>query len=153
MLYACDRAYWRHSRALAEFAGLKVTGSAAAAAEFPVLRLVNLERRTDLVRFDEWASVGDGGNSGFQALNLVAQMGARRIVLVGFDMSLAGGVHWHGKHGAGLNNPRDVSLVRWRAAFEASAPILEAAGVAVFNASPQSAIEAFPKRTLEDLFP
>lgn len=84
-------------------------------------------------------------------MNLAAQMGARRIVLVGFDMTLAHGLHWHGAHGDGLNNPREAVVARWRDAFERSAPILAAAGVEVFNASPHSALEAFPKRPLEEL--
>lgn len=151
MLYACDRAYWRHSDALRSFAGLKVAGSAAAAADFPELRLVNIERRADLVRFDRWASIGDGGNSGFQALNLAVQMGATRIALVGFDMTLARGVHWHGRHVPQLTNPREALFERWRAAFDNSAPILQSLGVVVVNASLQSALEAFPKRPLEDL--
>lgn len=153
MLYACDRAYWRASSALADFQGLKVTGSSSAQKEFPELELVNVERRTDLVRFNEWASVGDGGNSGFQALNLVLQMGATRVVLVGFDLSLERGVHWHGRHGAGLNNPREESILRWRRGFEASAPMLAELGIEVYNASPHSALEAFPKRSLEELIP
>ena len=106
-----------------------------------------------MVRFDRPAELGDGGNSGFQALNLAIQMGARRVVLVGFDMRIDLGRHWHGDHGPGLNNPRDTSVVRWRRAFDASAPILQSLGVEVFNASPSSALEAFPKRTLEELFP
>lgn len=128
-----------------------MTGSAAAAAMFPELRLLNVERRTDLVRFDRWASVGDGGNSGFQLVNAAAQMGASRIILVGFDMTLEHGVHWHGPHGDGLNNPREAVVDRWRKAFDRSAPVLAAAGVEVWNASPHSRLAAFPKRPLEEL--
>lgn len=136
---------------LPEFEGLKVTGSARAAEAFPDLELVNIERQCDLVRFDRWASIGDGGNSGFQALNLALHFGASRVALVGFDMHAVGGVHWHGKHPRGLNNPRPSNFVRWRRAFEASAPVLEAAGLDVFNTSAQSALDCFPKASLEDL--
>lgn len=80
-------------------------------------------------------------------------MGARSIVLVGYDMRLDRGVHWHGAHANGLNNPREESLVRWRRAFEAAAPQLAALGVEVVNANVHSGLEVFPKRPFEELFP
>ncbi len=144
-------AFWRSVEGLPAFEGLKVTGSARAAEQFPDLALVNIERNSDLVRFDRWASIGDGGNSGFQAMNLAFHFGAARVALVGFDMTAAAGVHWHGKHPRGLNNPRASNFVRWRRAFDASADVLDSAGLDVFNTSAQSAIDCFPKVPLEDL--
>lgn len=133
---------------LPDFKGLRVTGSARAKEAFPDLNLVGIDRRADLVRFDSFGFLGDGGNSGFQAMNLAPHFGADRLALVGFDMK---GEHWHGKHPRGLNNPREANFVRWRLAFEASAPVLAAAGIAVFNTSEQSRLDCFPRRRLEDV--
>lgn len=111
---------------------------------------MHLDRRCDVLRFDEFGRVGDGGNSGFHALNLAMQFGADRVALVGFDMTLDEGVHWHGRHER-LNNPRESNLTRWRKAFEASAPMLQAAGIAVFNTSDHSRLDCFPFARLEDV--
>lgn len=70
-------------------------------------------------------------------------------MLVGYDMRVDLGVHWHGKHEGGLNNPADVNVRRWRKVLDAQAPMLKEMGVSVVNASPVSALEAYPKMTLE----
>lgn len=94
--------------------------------------------------------IGWGGNSGFQAVNLAAHFGVRRIVLVGFDMQLRTGIHWHGRHGRGLNNPTRHNVERWRRVLDQAAPALAALGVEVVNVSPVSALTAYPKMSLEE---
>lgn len=94
------------------------------------------------------SSVGFGGNGGFHAVNLAAQWGVRRIVLVGFDYSLAHGVHWHGRHTGRLNNPTEHNVRRWRARLDETAPTLARLGIEVCNASEHSTLRAFPKRPL-----
>lgn len=98
----------------------------------------------------EAGHIGYGGNSGFQALNLALQFGARRIVLVGFDMQLADGVHWHGRHASNLNNPSAASLARWATILDRQAPAIAAMGALVLNASADSALTAYRKVPLED---
>lgn len=58
-------------------------------------------------------------------------------------MHLMKGAHWHGRHGAGLNNPKQASVDKWRAQLDAQAPIFERMGVEVLNASPHSALTAY----------
>lgn len=89
-----------------------------------------------------------GRNSGFQAVNLAVQLGARRIVLVGFDCSLAAGVHWHGRHGRGLSNPTRPGVEKWRDALDRVAGQLAELQIEVFNASAASALRNYPKRPL-----
>jgi hypothetical protein len=72
-----------------------------------------------------------------------------RIVLVGYDMSIAKGLHWHGAH-EGLNNPQERDVARWRRVIDAAAGTIKALGIPVFNASADSALEAYPKVTLEE---
>lgn len=95
-------------------------------------------------------SVNGGGNSGFQVLNIVAQFDPRKIVLVGYDMRTDFGTHWHGRHPAGLNNPRDTHMVHWRRALNESAERLKALDINVINASKISTITAFPVMDLKD---
>ncbi|WP_441280094.1 hypothetical protein [Bradyrhizobium sp. 63_E2_N1_3] len=117
---------------------------------FPGLRQVGIARGRDEILIDEPGVLGDGGNSGFQAINLAAQCGAAKLILVGFDMRLDLGVHWHGKHGRGLNNPTERNLAKWRGIIDGSAQRLAQLGVAVINASAVSALEAFPKMSLTE---
>lgn len=100
--------------------------------------------------FEKPGEIGWGGNGGFHAINLAIQFGCRRIVLVGFDMSLQRGVHWHGRHEAGLNNPKQASVDKWRERLDAQAPILRRLGIDVVIGSPHSSLTAFPKMGLKE---
>lgn len=92
-----------------------------------------------------------GSNSGYQAVNLAVQFGAKRILLLGFDMTIARGIHWHGPHGDGLKNPSDGTCLTWRTLFAAAVPDLKQAGVEVINVTPNSALTCFPMRALTDV--
>lgn len=113
------------------------------------MHLVTLVRNCDRLLFNRFGEIGWGGNGGFHALNLAVQFGARRVILVGYDMRVDLGVHWHGKHPNGMNNPSAVNTARWRQVLDAQAPLLSEMGVEVINASPVSALEAYPKMTLQ----
>lgn len=132
---------------------MKITADETAFRDYG-LALVKLTRGHDQILTDEPGVLGWGGNGGFHALNLAVQFGARRIILVGYDLHIPGGrrdqVHWHGAHGRGLNNPAPSILAKWRATFDAAAPRLKALGVEVLNASPASALTAYPKVSLEE---
>lgn len=88
--------------------------------------------------------IGWGGNSGFGALNLAVQFGATKILLVGYDMNIHRGRHWHPDHPCGMHNPTTGTAGRWRRAIDAAAPALRGAGVTVINCSPVSSLHAFP---------
>jgi hypothetical protein len=46
-----------------------------------------------------------GNNSGAHVINLLANMKARRIILLGYDMTMTGGKsHWHDGHGLPMGN-------------------------------------------------
>lgn len=112
------------------------------------IKAVRTDNRRDEFMVYRFGTIGFGGNSGFQAVNLAVQFGCRTIVLVGYDMHNRNGLHWHGEHGANLNNPTAKSFARWRQAIDAQAAALERMGVRVINASLDSALTAFPKMTL-----
>jgi len=85
-------------------------------------------------------------NSGYQALNLAIHFGARKIILLGYDMQCGpnGQTHWFGSHpgalekGAGLY-PRFVQN------FRTTLPDLERNGITVVNCSRSTALDCFPK--------
>jgi hypothetical protein len=129
---------------------LRLTHDAAACATFEGLRQVGIARGRDEILVGLPGILGDGGNSGFQAINLAVQCGATKLILVGFDMRLDRGIHWHGRHCGGLNNPNGANIARWRFIIDGSAPRLAELGVSVINASAVSALEAFPKMSLTE---
>lgn len=155
-VYGCDPAWWKHRKGLPEFQGLKIAWRGAGlSADYPDIRPVDLERSkadkyaTDL-QFAKLGTVGGGGNSGFQALNLALQFGSRQIILIGFDMSDAGGKHWYGRNNwPQANNPDGSCFRRWMAALDAAVPKLKAIGADVVNCSPTSALKTFPILTIE----
>lgn len=106
---------------------------------------------SDDLHFEKFLTIGGGGNSGFQAINFSLQFGARKIVLIGFDMDDAAGKHWYGRnHWPRANNPDRSNFRRWIAAFDRAAPIIKGMGASVINCSPNSALKTFPIHTTED---
>ncbi len=95
---------------------------------------------------------GSGGNSGFQALNLSIQWGAKRILLIGFDMTdKPGSLHWYGHNQwRGANNPDRHNFKRWIASFENAAKQCRELGVEVINCSAVSALTCFPQMMIEE---
>lgn len=143
LLYACDGAWWRHNKGLPEFDGLRLTEDQRASDEFRIPR-VKVCRSCDRFVAGPVGTVGDGGNSGFQALNLALQFGVTNILLVGYDMSLASGEHWHGRHPSGLNNPREHNVSRWLGSKWPTP-----GGVEIVNCSQVSSLTAYPKKSFE----
>lgn len=81
-----------------------------------------------------------GSNSGYQAINIAALSGARRIVLLGYDAQPKDGKHhFFGAHPDKSHAPYDVIRGRFRDLVQP----LRKLGVEVFNATPGSAISAF----------
>lgn len=92
--------------------------------------------------------IHNGGNSGYQALQLAVLFGAKRVILLGYDMQKMGGrAHWHEDHPAGLGNGTRHDI--WAERFDRLAPKLAAVGVVVFNATRQTALARYPRISLE----
>lgn len=145
-VYGCDYPWWRSVSGLKDFAGWRFAYAEKACNEFGAQK-VGIDVRSDRLLFDQRGVVGSGGNSGFQALNLAVQFGARRVLLMGFDCQDRSGVHWYGRNTArGMSNPGENNFRRWRVAFDMAAQQLREMGVETVNASPVSDIKGFPKR-------
>jgi hypothetical protein len=147
VLYACDLTWWVKRRPTAdEFAGQRWTIDKGAAEEFG-LRYAHSSKAKGL----GLQCINTGGNSGHQAINLAFLAGTRRIVLLGFDMTQQKGVHWHGPHARGLNNPHEGLFRDWRRALALMATDLAAHGCTVINATRDTALECFPRQPLESI--
>lgn len=158
MVYGCDAAWWLHRLKLPDYLGMKVCWKGNGLREiddFLTVEIgINADPRvkyTDDLLIGEPGLVGGGGNSGFQAMNLAVNLGAPKIVLVGFDMNRRGGVHWYGRNNWSMaNNPDESNFRRWMGAFERAAPVLKRMGVEVLNTSQHSSLQCFPKVSLKD---
>ncbi|MGE0366950.1 MAG: hypothetical protein AB7Q00_14580 [Phycisphaerales bacterium] len=149
VVYATDLRWWK-----TYYAGVNKVSDAlrVSTRPFPGVHRVAVpevgDNRRSTIIFNPKGLIGSGGNSGFQALNLAVQFGAKRIILVGFDMTVEYGTHWHGDHPGLLRNPEADLIDKWRRTLDKQSMPLREAGVTVLNASPYSALEAYPKLTL-----
>ena len=100
------------------------------------------------------------GNSGAAAISLAVHTGVKRIVLVGFDMKLQDNAqHWHQLYGIRnyslptiiKGKVRELPFNRHLTGFPEIAKDARKKGVEIINASPDSAITAFPKVTVKSL--
>ena len=97
------------------------------------------------------------GNSGAAAISLAAHTGAKRIVLLGFDMKLSSGnnQHWHDLYGRGTTfDDRRRKKMPFHRHLRGFPPIAKDAarmGIEILNACPDSAIECFTKCNVNDL--
>lgn len=150
VVYGCDYPWWKSVRGLPDFRGLKLSYDPRGHAADGV-RKVDISLKDDRILMDRVGLVGAGGNSGFHALNLAVQFGAKRVLLIGFDCQDRSGVHWYGRNGwTGGNNPSESNFRRWRAALAAAAKDLESHGVEVVNASPITDLKCFPRWSVAD---
>lgn len=151
-MYGVDKDWWIANQGVPQFKGLKFSPSPTAARAFG-LRQIKLKAKAQILT-DELGVIGcglktGGGHSGFQAVNLAVQFGSKRILLVGFDMTLANGAHWSNETEA-VAKPDAARTNMWREEFDACAPQFETLGVKVINCAMKSALKAYPKMPLHE---
>lgn len=128
VLYAMDRAWWNaNSAVIGEFKGEKYTSVTG----LPGVKLAHSKR---------------SNNSGAGSIYLAAALGAKKIILLGFDCAIDGGkVHWHGDHPNGMGN---AELLRyWPAAFAECARDLS--HIKIINCSRKTSLRCFDRTDLE----
>jgi hypothetical protein len=143
VLYACDAKWWRWHQGAPRFPGQKYM-LAPACREYPDITALRNTGRDGLE--PDPRGLKTGHNSGYQAINLAVHLGARTIVLLGYDMH---GDHYFGRHPDGTKPP----FTRCLAAFATLVEPLRMLGVDVLNCSRQTALRAFPLPALEDVIP
>lgn len=122
-----DAKWWDYHPEAKKFAGLKFTAS-------PDFRPVEGVERVP---------VASGTNSGLLGVMVAVSLGAKRVLLCGFDMR---GTHYFGKHPEPLKNTTDRRFEVLMRQFRAYRP----RGVKIINCTPGSALNVYPKKPLED---
>ncbi len=149
-LFAADYKWWSGCGGCPDFVGWKVTTDrrAGETREWDLLRLV-AKLADDRIQ-TTGTVVGWGGNSGFQALNMVVLFGCKRIILVGYDATIKHGLHWHEAYSSAADNPTPNKTLRWQRSIDGAAAPLAQIGVSVINCSGISRLRRYSKMTYED---
>jgi hypothetical protein len=158
MVFFGDSGFFlKHQQGLAKFPGLKVSCH-------PTVEKADWVKHTardrhhsrgisDNPRMASW-----NGNSGAAAISVAANAGAKRIILLGFDMKLnADSRQWfHGvynkKSGVDTNKkrPKHLPFERHLRGFPEIARDAKKRGISIINLCPDSAIQEFPKYSLKE---
>ncbi len=152
VLYSSDRRWWPHHKGVPSFRGQRYSIGSRRDKRNPFLgypEILVLKNTGDAGLELDPSGLRTGKNSGYAAINLAVHFGARRILLLGYNMGRAHGkTHFFGEHPPGLHTPSPYdSFKRY---FDTMIAPLTAAGVEVWNCSRETSLEAFPLVTLED---
>lgn len=82
-------------------------------------------------------------NSGLLGIMAAVELGAARVLLLGFDMH---GAHYFGPHRAPLKNTDAARFEKFKRQFAAYRP----SGVEIINCTPGSALSCYPLGQLEE---
>lgn len=134
VLFASDHGWWQQHTHEITVPAERWTDSVPAAQEFG-LHLYVTPRRPS--------------SSGGRLIELAADLGAKRVLMIGYDCSLKAGSHWHGDH-TRTGNPTEQTIGRWHSQFAAIAASLAAQGVEVLNCSRETALTCFARQPLEE---
>lgn len=148
VLYWGDQRWWARNKsdAMARFRG-----------RFKVTRKQSPDQGVDAVGWTSRGGWSDqpghvaGRDSGCQAINLAAQMGARRIFLLGFDMQPVGGENnWHDLHPKREHPSPEHYAKAFLPGYHSVAQGLCKLGIDCYNCCPGSALEEFPKVSMSE---
>jgi hypothetical protein len=148
-LFACDLMWWKkhHADVKKRAPGVEtVTQDASAHKQFALTTRIRGSARDGLGTME----IHTGSNGGHAAVNLAYLWGARRILLLGYDMKLGpeGQRHWHADHPAPCIQAQHFS--NWIHRFESTARDLKKLGIEVLNCTPGSALPWFPMATIDE---
>jgi hypothetical protein len=153
VLYASDGYWWDwHAERVKSFKGRKITQDKQAAEDYQLEYIRGVD--ADGISRDP-AVIHTGANSGVAAINLSAvRFGARRIVLLGFDMQATGGkAHWFGEHAWIQRDPAEGTWHRWLRRYQVVADDARDMGIEIINATRETALRCFPRVPLASLLP
>lgn len=145
VIYFSDKRFWNwHGEQLKNHTGRVISGAHR-------LRVTGVEsyqfsgvEGLDLTR----GKLRHGNSSGYAAINLAVHLGAKKIVLLGYDMRMVDDrAHWHDGYPVVA---RQNVFDKMHAFFETMIPQLKQLDITVLNACPGSRIDAFLKISHEE---
>jgi len=147
ILVANDAGWWgAHPEAL-KFAGIKFCAQTGCCPHPEVMELKNTGQRHDECGYDpDPAHIRTGSNSGYTAVHIAMQAGARRILLCGMNM---GGDNWHPPHEKPLRVTRQQTYANWIRRFATLVQPAAERGIEIINCTTGSALKCFPAGDIE----
>ncbi|BCH33147.1 hypothetical protein MesoLjLc_50770 [Mesorhizobium sp. L-8-10] len=143
LLHACDRKWHDLHGGVPAFKGVKTS------LEITGYHDVRTLKNTGVGGFDDAPGcIRSGGNGGYQAVHLAAKLGARTIILVGYDYSDDGArLHWFGPHKGEMDKHSNVQ--NWRKHMRELTDELAGRGIRCVNATIRSTIDWLPRVSLD----
>lgn len=89
-----------------------------------------------------------GFNSGLRAIELALELGATKVILLGYDCTTKYGTHWHGDHVL-TKNPNATKCDVWRKQFKR----LALTKAPIINCSRVTILDCFIRKPLEEVLP
>lgn len=149
VLYACDASWWNiHYKELVDYPtkyGMWTQEPHLSKGRFP--KLHRIAGRNGQGLSTDQNQIHFGNNSGYQLINLALLFGIKHFILCGYNMAVVGGKrHFFGDHPQGLN--RSGSYTGFVRNYDSIKP--ELYQIDIINATPNSALRAFPQMSLDD---
>lgn len=144
--YAADKRFWQHYRKNSP--ALRVCAEYQAVDEGLADQLLDISNQRAAEAFTPWHSLRGGGaaHSGFQALQMALSFRARRVVLVGYDCKARGQLtNYFGRKCRALD--ATSAYAAWIQGYQ---QMVIPEWAEVVNATPGSAIQAFPHVELDE---
>lgn len=95
-------------------------------------------------------TISHGNNSGYAAINLAIHLGAKRIILLGYDMGNDGkNSHFHDGYPV-PQTAENIYKNQFIPGFDSLKDSISGMGIQIFNACPTSKLNAFKKITIEE---
>lgn len=154
ILFAADQKWWVNNADEA----LKFVGRKMTVAQAPMLNAIPevIDDSVDCIGnsgpegFDPRPNyIRTGGNSGYQSIHIAAHLGAKRILLFGFDMHNKNGEHWFGYHSWRPGHRGNYPL--FMARFNELSKALRELKIEVINCTPGSDLKCFPIKSFEEV--
>jgi hypothetical protein len=146
VLYSSDQHWWAYYKGVSGFAGRKY--GIAPLSPLPAWNVTVLANTGDAGIERDPRGLRNNRNSGGAGINLAVHLGARRILLLGYDMGHTHGkAHFFGEHPSRLR--AESPFESFLAHFRMMVPHLRTLGVEVINCSRETALDCFPRQPLE----
>jgi len=157
MVFFGDKGFFlKHQQGLSKFSGLKVSCHPRAN-DLNWVKYVARDKKHSRGISSDSRTVSWNGNSGAAAISVAAHAGAKRIILLGFDMKVGEKdiQHWHDLYGRfAAKDPKKrkrMPFYRHLAGFPQIAKDAKRMGIEILNACPDSAIECLKKVTVKEI--
>jgi len=160
VFFGDNKFFLRHKERLALWPGLKVSCHSGIE-KYPWVKYLPRDTTRPRGISSNPKTVSWNANSGASAISVAANAGAKRIILLGFDMTtnVQGDRHWHTLYksnpspgvGRAKNSKKHLPFDTHLRGFPDIARDAKVRRIEIINASPDSAITVFPKCNISDL--